>query len=105
MAARYGGEEFVVLLPRTDEPGAIKIGERICEDLRRLAIPHSAGVGGVLTVSVGVASVDSDASVGTEALLANADRALYRAKEIGRNAVVGASGLQAGSGSRNPAAA
>jgi diguanylate cyclase (GGDEF)-like protein/PAS domain S-box-containing protein len=96
VAARYGGEEFVVLLPDTDEAGAALIGERVREAVRRAAILHEASPKGVATVSVGAAAIDSEsADVASESLLRLADRALYLAKQSGRDNVVCASRLPA----------
>ena len=85
VAARYGGDEFVVMLPDTPARGALEVAERI-----RLAIeemPFAAEAGGVpCTVSIGVASYPQDGR-SMDALLARADRALYLAKEGGRNRV------------------
>lgn len=80
---RFGGEEFVVLLPETPAEQALAIAERI-----RAAVQQSA-TEPRCTVSIGVASLqDGDGSVDT--LLARADAAMYRAKELGRNRVVAA---------------
>lgn len=87
VAARYGGEEFAVLLPNTDEDGAAAIAERINLAIRCLAIPHVANAHDVVTVSAGVACIDC-LSVTPDTLVQNADDALYRAKDFGRNAVV-----------------
>jgi diguanylate cyclase (GGDEF)-like protein len=85
VAARYGGDEFVVMLPDTPLRGALEVAERI-----RLAIeetPFAAEAGRVpCTVSIGVASYPEDGR-SMDALLARADRALYLAKEGGRNRV------------------
>jgi diguanylate cyclase (GGDEF)-like protein/PAS domain S-box-containing protein len=94
VAARYGGEEFAVLLPGADESGAAIIADRIRRAVLALAIEHDESPAGVVTVSAGVASVAPgafDASLAT--LVADADRALYRAKANGRNAIVYASAL------------
>lgn len=92
LAARYGGEEFAVLLPDTDEFGAMAIAERIRQAVQLLAIEHDGCQRRFMSVSVGVASVDRNAHKGGSAsLLQHADRALYRAKEGGRNMVVRAS--------------
>jgi len=82
VAARFGGDEFCVLLPETDAAGALRVADRIREDVER----SGQGAGIQLTVSIGVASV---ARAGTTAdeLVALADRAAYRAKSGGRNAV------------------
>ena len=87
-ATRYGGEEFVLVLPATDEPGALTVAEKIRCRVEALAIPHEKSpLAGVVTVSIGVAATvpTRDSDVGL--LLAAADRALYQAKSAGRNAV------------------
>ena len=80
--ARYGGEEFVLLLPDTDKDEALDIVERI----RRQVAAHAfADVAEPVTVSIGVAACrDADAP---EDLFGRADRALYAAKDAGRNCV------------------
>jgi len=82
---RYGGEEFVLFLPETALPGAGLLGERL---RRGMASTPVATVGGALTVmiSIGVATTQPDLpDVAT--LVANADSALYNAKQAGRNRV------------------
>ena len=86
--SRYGGEEFVLVLPATDEQGALTVAEKIRCRVEALAIPHEKSpLAGVVTVSIGVAAAvpTRDSDVGL--LLAAADRALYQAKTAGRNAV------------------
>ena len=95
LAARYGGEEFAVLLPNTDEAGAAVIAERVNQAVLGLAIPHEANASGLVTVSAGVAAL-ACAEADPEALIDNADRALYRAKDFGRNAVIRASEVAPG---------
>jgi len=90
VVARYGGEEFAVLLPDTDESGAATIAERIRQAVFHLAIEHEASPNHVATISVGAISLADDALAAPEALLQKADRALYRAKDNGRNTVVSA---------------
>ena len=81
-AARYGGEEFLVLLPDTDGEAAMIVAEKL-----RSAIEHAELVGaGSITASFGVAVLPTDAGEPDE-LLRKADRALYAAKEGGRNLV------------------
>jgi len=94
IAARYGGEEFVVLLPHTDERGAAEVAERIRLAVRDLGLQHEEAADGFATISAGVAAlVIFDAEPCD--LVARADRALYRAKEGGRDQVVNASWLLA----------
>jgi diguanylate cyclase (GGDEF)-like protein len=81
--ARYGGDELVVVLPRTDLDGAFTIGERIRLAVEQLEIPRLDQGGSLrVTASVGVASSDSG---DTEALVSDADAALYAAKREGKN--------------------
>ena len=86
LCGRYGGEEFVVVLPATSQTGAIKVAERI----REAVAEHCFSLGGQeashLTVSLGVACYPDDAKE-LETLIANADLALYRSKQDGRNRV------------------
>jgi diguanylate cyclase (GGDEF)-like protein/PAS domain S-box-containing protein len=94
VSARYGGEEFAVLLPDTDEAGAAVIAERILQAVRGLKIRHEGNANGLVTISAGVASLASAEFDGKPAtLIQNADRALYGAKDSGRNAVIRASAV------------
>jgi len=85
--ARYGGEEFVVLLRNPTPEIALDVGERVRSSIAALDL-HRLGVGGV-SVSVGVA-VARQADQPIDDLIAQADRALYRAKRAGRDRVVAA---------------
>ncbi len=85
--ARQGGEEFLVFLPDVDAERARAVGERILAALRAAAIPHAATPAGMLTVSIGVATLYPGDSA--DDLLRRADASLYRAKEQGRNRIVG----------------
>ncbi len=85
VAARYGGDEFVVILTRTDLQGGARVAEALRAGIegvgRRLGYPA-----GLVTVSIGLAEFEPrQPSEGD--LLVSADRALYRAKAAGRNAV------------------
>ena len=82
MVARYGGEEFVVILPRTDRPGAMILADRV-----RVAIAEAKWEKRPITISAGVSTVRAtDATV--QAITHEADQALYRAKALGKNRVV-----------------
>jgi diguanylate cyclase (GGDEF)-like protein len=87
---RYGGEEFAVLLPNTSPTAALALAERIREAVEhmRTTIPQADRPLSV-TISIGVASVPEHGATGDDLLLA-ADKALFRAKEAGRNRTVSA---------------
>ena len=82
---RFGGEEFLILLPETPEVEAGKAAKRICEAIAAARLPVEGGEIAV-TVSMGVASLD-DEHEDINALIQTADKALYQAKEAGRNRV------------------
>lgn len=85
-AFRYGGEEFVVLLANTDLLGAAHIAEVIRRQIETAEISVD-GKKIPVTVSIGVAAMTPDCGYASEALIVNADRALYQAKDGGRNRV------------------
>lgn len=89
LACRYGGEEFVVVMPDTDAHSAASIAERLRGIIE--AAPFALPSGGSLqiTASLGIASFTAGVET-PEQLLKNADRALYEAKNSGRNRVVAA---------------
>ncbi|MDB5097121.1 MAG: diguanylate cyclase [Cyanobacteria bacterium RYN_339] len=87
LVGRYGGEEMVVLLPATDTPGAEVAAERIRDAIAGLPLATVGGVDIFGTVSIGVATLPA-AARSAEDLFAAADRALYIAKNDGRNRVV-----------------
>jgi diguanylate cyclase (GGDEF)-like protein len=80
VAARYGGDEFAVLCPHTSAHEALALAERI-----RDAVQSTAAVGAPLSISIGIESVEGAPVPDAEGLFAAADRALYAAKEAGRN--------------------
>ncbi|WP_197038429.1 GGDEF domain-containing protein [Billgrantia saliphila] len=89
LVARYGGEEFVCVLPDTDLEGARQVADRIRRAIHDLNIPHAHSTqAGRVTASLGVASAfPADGRSNREALLAQADSQLYRAKHQGRDQV------------------
>ncbi len=84
--ARFGGEEFVVLLPQVSATGALESAERLRASLENAGI-HPGGPRKNVTVSVGMAMFPGHAE-SAESLLLAADKALYQAKDAGRNRVV-----------------
>lgn len=87
IAARYGGEEFVVIMPETGRDLALIAGEKLRRAVADYPFPlQETQPGGVLTVSVGIATFPDDAATARE-LVDAADQALYRAKGLGRNRV------------------
>lgn len=88
MIARYGGEEFVAVLPETEIKGAVAIAEAMRLNVDALNIPHeNSHDHGHITVSLGVASIVPERNRPYSVLIAAADKALYKAKEKGRNRV------------------
>ncbi len=88
LVARYGGEEFTLLAPATDREHALLLARGICEALEKLALPHAKSPYGVVTISIGIAAVVPNEDGNPEMLVQSADRALYRAKQAGRNRAV-----------------
>jgi diguanylate cyclase (GGDEF)-like protein len=90
LAGRFGGEEFSVLLPQTRAVDAIRVAERIRSNIAALSIIAPGAAGGErvqVTVSIGVAALDTGGRRELAELMAAADAALYRAKAGGRDQV------------------
>ncbi|USX16438.1 diguanylate cyclase [Oxalobacteraceae bacterium OTU3CAMAD1] len=88
LAARYGGEEFVLLFAETGAETATMMAEAIRAHIESLRIPHPRSTtSDWLTVSIGVATIHPHQLDNTESLFVAADRAMYVAKEGGRNQV------------------
>ncbi|WP_312739981.1 membrane-associated sensor domain-containing protein [Cedecea neteri] len=84
LVARFGGEEFIILLPGASSEEAVLVAQRIQRNLAQAALEHSASpVNPAVTVSLGIAGWSKEIS--TSRLIAEADAALYSAKEQGRN--------------------
>ncbi|MBN3889281.1 MAG: PAS domain S-box protein [Nostoc sp. JL31] len=88
LVARYGGEEFTIILPNTEIQGAIYVAQTIRQAVRDLAIPHAQSrVCDHVTVSLGVVSIVPNSEISPPDLINAADKALYVAKQQGRDQV------------------
>ena len=86
--ARYGGEEFIIVLPDTTQEGAMFIAEEIRTAVKNLEIEHEKSLPtGIVSISLGVATADNNLSISCEDLIRQSDKALYLAKDKGRNRV------------------
>jgi diguanylate cyclase (GGDEF)-like protein len=85
MLCKYGGDEFVVVLPRTPKQGAAIAAERLRDSIEKHRFPGEE-ITGKITASFGIASYPEDGRT-VHDLIASADKALYRAKQHGRNKV------------------
>lgn len=86
--ARIGGEEFAILLPGTDTPGAEYVAHKLLLAVSTKDLPHGAScTADYVTVSIGIASTIPDKSLSPRTMFDAADKALYCAKEEGRNRV------------------
>ncbi|MDX9898105.1 MAG: diguanylate cyclase DgcA [Spirochaetia bacterium] len=87
VAARYGGEEFCMLLPDTDASTATRIAERIRRHVEELGFDYE-GQSITITLSLGVAQYDANRDLSGKSLIDRADKAMYQAKQSGRNKVM-----------------
>ncbi|MDJ0509576.1 MAG: diguanylate cyclase [Crocosphaera sp.] len=86
LVARFGGEEFVIILPNTDLKGAEIVAQSLNEQIQALNLPHpSSEVSNYVTISLGVSSLIPTYKTPSKKLINLADKALYQAKEEGRN--------------------
>lgn len=92
LAARYGGEEFVLVLPATDAAAAAALAEAARLRVEAAALAHARSPAGVVTLSIGGATVVPESDGGMRSVIEAADQALYRAKRGGRNGVTWAAG-------------
>lgn len=88
LAARYGGEEFSIILSSCTEEHAAGIAEQIRVGVEALQISHADTKTGVVTISIGVATLVPASGNTADELLRQADMALYNAKHLGRNRVI-----------------
>jgi len=86
-AARWGGEEFIGLLPSLDVHCAAEVAEQLRGNIASVIIPAINGAETSVTVSIGVNTVVPDADKDIEDFIEKADKALYKAKQAGRNRV------------------
>ena len=88
LVARYGGEEFAVILPNVEQETALILAERMRANIEALKLEHGdSSVADVVTVSVGVTVQISAEHLSVDSLIEKADKALYAAKDKGRNRV------------------
>ena len=87
LVARYGGEEFVVLMPDSNAQAVLEAAQRIQRAVRVLGLIHSKTSPGIVTFSLGVASLRPSLQHTPEDLVRQADLALYRAKALGRDRI------------------
>lgn len=88
LVARYGGEEFCIIMPETDLNGATIYAEKIHSGVRALTIPNpGSDVSKYLTISIGVASAIPGSNETYMDLIYTSDKALYDAKNEGRNII------------------
>ena len=86
VVARYGGEEFAIILPNTSSEGAVQVAQLIRNELKQLKISHAQSeVSNYVTLSLGIATVFPTKDLSEQVLINEADKALYKAKEKGRD--------------------
>jgi diguanylate cyclase (GGDEF)-like protein len=86
VGCRYGGEEFCLILPETDEKGALVLAQEICQSVRDKIIYNNEDIID-LTVSCGVTTYQQEKDVTPEIIFDSVDKALYKAKQAGRDQV------------------
>ncbi len=89
LVARYGGEEFAIVLPNISATFAVSVAEKIRFQVKSLKITHQgSSCSEIVTLSLGVATTIPELGSSIEKLIAQADQALYQAKETGRDCVI-----------------
>jgi diguanylate cyclase (GGDEF)-like protein len=87
LVARFGGEKFVLLLPASDAKAAMDVARQVQHAVQALALPHEGTPLGIVTLSIGVATMAPQRDQTSEELVRRADRAMHRAKQAGRNRI------------------
>jgi len=85
VCCRYGGEEFIVLLPDTGEEEAVNIAERLRREIYAICVPNTQQN---ISISIGVVSLVGEIQESSQEFIDRADKALYQAKDSGRNKVI-----------------
>ena len=85
---RYGGEEFVIIMSDTDTKNALHLAEKIRTEIEGLQIAHEESPHTTVTVSMGISTLVGDMNISNTELFDRADKALYKAKETGRNKTI-----------------
>jgi diguanylate cyclase (GGDEF)-like protein len=87
LVARYGGEEFAIVLPSTHADAAFRIAHQISAALRSRCVPHETTPARIVTISIGCATLIPNLDQSEQTLVELADKALYSAKNAGRNRI------------------
>lgn len=88
LVVRYGGEEFAIVLSETPEAGGCAVAKRLMKNIAARNIPHDhSKVSDRVTLSCGIATLIPKATTAVHDLISQADRALYEAKNMGRNRI------------------
>lgn len=98
VVARIGGEEFAILMPDANLAAALELAERLRAAIGELGIEHAPALDGIVTISIGCAACAPVPGLHGRDLMMAADRALYAAKQAGRNRVCAAEAVQPAGG-------
>lgn len=85
--SRWGGEEFIILLPNTKPVGATVLAEKMRQSVNQMVLNFKSEIQLQFTISIGIAEVDREVDTSIENVVNRADKALYEAKNTGRNKI------------------
>ena len=86
LVARYGGEEFVVILPNMNSKNALNLANNLVKKIQGEKLPYEASpIGKGVTISIGVVTMHANELSNNSSIIDASDKALYKAKENGRN--------------------